>query len=320
MSNRPPRPLVTLGETMGLLTTTGEGPLRHQRVLELGTGGAESNVAIGAARLGVPAAWIGRVGDDEIGRLVLASLRAEGVDTSAVRVDAQAPTGLMLKIRRTPVDRRVLYYRHGSAGSRLSPEDVPESLVLDAAVLHVTGITPALSASAREAVEYAVGLARGNGVPVSLDVNYRATLWSRHEARSCLAALARQADVLFAGEDEAALLGARGDHVALAAHLAALGPAEVVIKRGPHGAYVLADGTAHETAAIPTTVVDPVGAGDAFVAGYLAERITGTPVPQSLRTAAICGAAACAVRGDWEGAPERAELERLARTDAEVQR
>ncbi|UXY32235.1 sugar kinase [Streptomyces sp. HUAS TT20] len=317
MSNRP---LVTLGETMGLLTTTGEGPLRHQRTLELGTGGAESNVAIGAARLGVPAVWIGRVGDDEIGRLVLASLRAEGVDTSAVRMDAGAPTGLMLKTRRTLVDRRVTYYRRGSAGSRLAPEDVPESLVLGAALLHVTGITPALSASARKAVEHAVRLARENGVPVSLDVNYRATLWPRHEARSCLAELVRQADVLFAGEDEAALLVASGDHVALAAQLSALGPAEVVIKRGPYGAYSLAHGTAHETAAIPTTVVDPVGAGDAFVAGYLAERITGTAVPQSLRTAAICGAAACAVRGDWEGAPERAELERLACTDTEVQR
>ncbi|MFD1660644.1 sugar kinase [Streptomyces caeni] len=314
------RPLVTLGETMGLLTTTGEGPLRHQRTLELGTGGAESNVAIGAARLGAPAAWIGRVGDDEIGRLVLASLRAEGVDTSAVREDAGAPTGLMLKTRRTAVDRRVTYYRRGSAGSRLSPEDVGESLVLGAAVLHVTGITPALSASARDAVEYAVRLARENGVPVSLDVNYRATLWSRHEARSCLVPLARQADVLFAGEDEAALLGACGDHAALATGLARLGPSEVVVKRGPHGAYALADGVAHATAAIPTTVIDPVGAGDAFVAGYLAERIAGAPMARRLRTAAICGAAACAVRGDWEGAPERSELERLAQAGAEVQR
>ncbi|MFI1161913.1 sugar kinase [Streptomyces sioyaensis] len=317
MSNRP---LVTLGETMGLLTATGEGPLRHQRSLELGTGGAESNVAIGAARLGVPTAWIGRVGDDEIGKLVLASLRAEGVDTTAVHVDPGAPTGLMLKARRTVVDRRVTYYRRGSAGSRLSPEDVNEPLVLGAALLHVTGITPALSASARDAVEHAVRLARENGVPVSLDVNYRATLWSRHEAQSCLAGLARQADVLFAGEDEAALLGATGDHVALAAQLARLGPAEVVVKRGRYGAYALVDGTAHETAAIPTTVVDPVGAGDAFVAGYLAERILGAPLPDRLRTAATCGAAACAVRGDWEGGPERAELERLAHADAEVQR
>lgn len=317
MSNRP---LVTMGETMGLLTATGEGPLRHQRTMELGVGGAESNVAIGAARLGAPAVWAGRVGDDEIGRLVLATLRAEGVDTRAARVDTEAPTGLMLKVRRTVVDRRVTYYRRGSAGSRLSPEDIPESLVLGAAVLHVTGITPALSASARDAVHDAVGCARRNGVPVSLDVNYRAGLWPPHQARSCLAELARRADVLFAGEDEAALLGASGDPVALAAQLSAPGPAEVVIKRGALGAYALADGTAYETAAIPTTVVDPVGAGDAFVAGYLAERMAGAPMTQRLRTAAICGSAACAVRGDWEGAPERAELERFAGTDTEVQR
>ncbi|TQK51249.1 2-dehydro-3-deoxygluconokinase [Streptomyces sp. SLBN-118] len=314
------RPLVTMGETMALLTATGEGPLRHQRTLELGTGGAESNVAIGVSRLGVPAAWIGRVGDDEFGRLVLATLRAENIDTGAVCTDPTAPTGLMLKERRTLIDRRVSYYRRGSAGSYLAPEDVSEHVVAGAALLHVTGITPALSPTAHEAVLRAIRIARRHDVPVSFDVNYRSALWSPQEAHSCLLALARDADVLFAGEDEAALLGATGDHAAMAAHLGAFGPTEVVIKRGAHGAYAIADGTVHEVAAVPTTVVDPVGAGDAFVAGYLAERLAGAPVPQRLQTAAICGAAACAVRGDWEGSPRRAELNRLAQLEMEVQR
>jgi 2-dehydro-3-deoxygluconokinase len=314
------RPLVTLGETMGLLAATGEGPLRHQRMLELGTGGAESNVAIGASRLGTPTAWIGRVGDDELGRLVLATLRAENVGTSAARLDTQAPTGLMLKERRTVTARRVSYYRRYSAGSRLSPEDVPESLVAGAALMHITGITPALSATARDAVLEAVGLAGRHGVPVSLDINYRSALWSREEAASCLVPLARKADVLFAGEDEAALLGVTGEHASMAEQLASIGPSEVVIKRGSRGAHAYAEGKAHDVAPVPTTVVDPVGAGDAFVAGYLAERLAGAPVPGRLRTGAVCGAAACAVRGDWEGAPARAELGRLAEADAEVQR
>ncbi|RJL34295.1 sugar kinase [Bailinhaonella thermotolerans] len=307
--------LVTAGETMALLSPPEPGPLRHARSLDLRVGGAESNLAIGAARLGVRAAWIGRVGDDELGRLVRSTLAGEGVDVSHAVTDPAAPTGLMLKERRAAGVTRVTYYRAGSAGSRLEPADIDPELIASARVLHVTGITPALSESARDAVRLAVEAARAAGVAVSVDFNYRARLWPADAAAKELRRLAEAADVLFATEDEARLVvdapGAEG----LAGALSALGPAEVLIKRGGRGAVAYAQGTVHEVPPYPVDVVDPVGAGDAFGAAYLAELVRGRPVPERLRTAALAGALAVTVPGDWEGLPTRDDLDLIAGGD-----
>jgi len=152
MAATPARALVTLGETMALFTADRVGPLRHATTMRVGIAGAESNVAIGVRRLGHPAAWIGRVGSDELGQLVLGRLRAERVEVDAAVVDPEAPTGLMVKEHRTADLARVVYYRRGSAGSRLAPGDLDEARIRGARVLHLTGITPALSASARSDV------------------------------------------------------------------------------------------------------------------------------------------------------------------------
>jgi 2-dehydro-3-deoxygluconokinase len=316
--------LVTLGETMGLLRTVEYGPLRHARHLQLGVAGAESNVAIGVRRLGHPATWVGRLGTDEMGDLVEATLRGEGVDLCVGR-DPQRPTGLMVKSQRTSSTTKVSYYRVGSAASVLGPEDVPADLVASAAVLHVTGITAALSPSCRAAVDSAVGLARRAGTVVSFDVNHRSALWSDAVARPALRALVGQADIVFAGEDEAALVlgpevAADASAAELAAALAELGPREVVVKRGARGALAMVDGQRLEESAIPVAAVDPVGAGDAFVAGYLAGLLDGAGPAQRLRTANMTGAFAVTVSGDWEGAPTRGELELLGHTNGTVLR
>jgi 2-dehydro-3-deoxygluconokinase len=303
--------LVTLGETMALLSSDQVGRLRHASVLRLGVAGAESNVAIGVRRLGVPAAWTGRVGDDELGQLILRELRAERVDVAAAKVDPGAPTGLMLKEQRTAELARVVYYRRGSAGSRLAPGDLDEATVTGAGVLHLTGITPALSASARAAVYAAAETARGAGVPVSLDFNYRRALWSAAEAAAELRDLTAAAEVVFAGDDEAALVVGERDPAGMAAALARLGPRHAVVKRGADGAVAVVDGAVHEVPALPVQAVDSVGAGDAFVAGYLAELLAGSGPAECLRTAAACGAFAVTAPGDWEGFPTRDELDLL---------
>ena len=275
-------------------------------------GGAESNVAIGVRRLGGTATWIGRVGDDELGDLVLAQLRGEGVDVSHAMRDPGAPTGVMVKSPRTESVGRVAYYRRGSAGSRLCPADVPVDAVRTAGVLHLTGITPALSGTARDAVRVATASAREAGVPVSLDVNHRAALWTAAEAGAVLRDLLPEVDVLFAGPQEAQLLGADGDPALTpqraAAQLAAAGPAQVVVKLGARGAVAHVDGEPFEVPAHLVRAVDPVGAGDAFVAGYLADLLEGRPAVDRLRTAAACGAFAVTVPGDWEGLPTRRDL------------
>jgi 2-dehydro-3-deoxygluconokinase len=306
------RPLLALGETMVLLSAPTVGRLRHMPSLDLGVAGAESNVAIGARRLGWPAAWVGRVGDDELGELVVGRIRAEGVDVAGVVRDPSAPTSLMVKERRTAGLVRVVYYRRHGPGSQLRPDDVDEGRVAAAGLLHLTGITPALSRSARATVEHAVEVARAAGVPVSFDLNYRAALWPPDEAAPVLRDLAGRADLVFAGDDEAELCGLDGDPEALARGLAALGAGHAVVKLGERGAVACADGRVQRVDAVPVQVVDPVGAGDAFVAGYLVETLAGRPVEERLRTAAACGAFAVTVPGDWEGLPDRAELDALA--------
>jgi 2-dehydro-3-deoxygluconokinase len=312
---------VTLGETMALLCNPRVGPLRHAYSLELSCGGAESNMAIGLSRLGHRTAWIGRVGDDEFGLLVRRALVAEGVDTRAV-VDPVAATGLMVKSRRTNALTRVSYYRSGSAGSRLCPEDVDAGLVRSARVLHLTGITPALSASARAAVRYATEVARAAGVTITLDLNYRQALWSAEQAGAELAALVPAADVLFATEPEARLLVDGAGAAELAHGLAKLGPRQVLIKRGALGAVALVDGRLLEVPPLPVTEVDPVGAGDAFAAGYLCGLLDGEPPEARLATAALAGAFAVTVSGDWEGLPDRSELAMMSAqtAGADVQR
>jgi 2-dehydro-3-deoxygluconokinase len=311
---------------MALFRGEGIGALSNERSFRAGMGGAESNVAIGLRRLGVPARWIGRVGDDPLGLLIARELRAEDVDATVI-TDPGAPTGLMIKENRAQGITNVLYYRSGSAGSRLRPADVPDEAVRAAALVHVTGITAALSDSALDTVRHAMAVARGAGVPVSFDLNYRRALWDADRARDVYREFIAASDIVFAGADEAAIAvgspapaggdrgpavpGERADPGELAGKLSALGPPEVVIKLGERGAVALADGRLYERDAVAVTPVDTVGAGDAFVAGYLSEVLAGHGPGDRLRTATVTGAFACLSPGDWEGQPRTDELHLL---------
>jgi len=309
--------LVTLGETMGVVAADEIGPLRNGHRMVLGIAGAESNVAIGVSRLGHRSAWVGRVGADAIGSLVVRELRAEAVDVSHVVVDPDAANGFMLKSRRTTATSQVSYLRHDSAGSRLCAADIPVDLVSAVRLLHVTGITAALSSTAFDALRRAIEIARSSGVTVSFDVNHRSTLWSEGTARIALRELVRLCDVVFASENEAALLVGAADAEGAARALTTLGPHHVVVKRGELGYTALIDGELFSDHAIAVPVADPVGAGDAFVAGYLASWLDGATPSEALRTANAAGAFVVAVPGDWEGLPTRAELVAFEnRTDA----
>ncbi|MEU3345614.1 sugar kinase [Streptomyces sp. NPDC006700] len=299
--------VVTLGESIGLLTQSADLPLIRQPTLRLGFGGAESNVAIGLARLGRAAHWIGRLGTDEVGALIARELRAEAVSTSIVR--DPAPTGLMLKTRQASGRVQVAYYRSNSAGSRLAPADLDEDLIAGARILHVTGITPALSASASDAVRRAVGLAEEHGVTVSFDANFRSRLWDEDRARPVLSHLLGKAGIFFATTEEALLFTGEKDPERQARAIAALGPDQVVIKLGSAGSVACVDGVVHRQRPRPVAVVDPVGAGDAFAAGYLSGVLDAADAAERLRIAGLCGARAVTVAGDWEGAPFAAELD-----------
>jgi 2-dehydro-3-deoxygluconokinase len=301
--------LVTAGETMGLLVQNAPGSARNGEPMTFGMGGSESNVAIGVRRLGVPATWIGRVGADPPGDLILRELRAEQVQT--ITVTDPAPTGLMVRWRPSGAHARVTYYRRHSAGSHLAADDIPAELIRGAAVLHVTGITLALGPGPAAAVAHAVAVARDAGVTVSFDLNYRWALWPGHEAAPALEAAVRSADVIFAGEHEAEIVTETADPLAAALALEAMTPGgqgQVVIKRGPEGCLARISGATIEQPAPAVPVLDTVGAGDAFVAGYLAELMGDAEPAVRLATAVAAGAFAVTVSGDWEGMPDRKSL------------
>jgi 2-dehydro-3-deoxygluconokinase len=311
--------LVTLGETMILFLADQPGPLREATTFRKLIAGAETNVAIGVCRLGHTAGWIGRVGDDELGRAILFRLRGEGVDLHHAQASPDAPTGLVIREQRDVGPIEVAYYRRGSAASRLGPNDLDATYIQGARVLHLTGITPALSPSCKETVFAAAEIARAAGVAVVLDPNLRLKLWSADEARATLRDLAARADVLLPGADEAELLTGESDPVQAGRALLELGPQLVVVKVGADGCIAVTDSEVVRAPALPLPrVVDPVGAGDAFAAGFHVGRFRGFDLAETLWLANRCGALAMTVPGDIEGLPRWSEA--IALTEADVRR
>lgn len=266
--------LIALGETMVMLAPLAAAPLGNADVLRLDIGGAESNVAMHVAAFGVSSAWVGAVGDDVLGARVIREVTSVGVDVGAVIVDREAPTGVYFK----DPGRGVRYYRGGSAASRMDPASVASVPFESAAVVHLTGITPALSDSCAALVEAVVDRVQASSALLSFDVNHRAPLWAAARATGPLRALASRADLVFVGLDEAQ--GVWGTESSEAVRRLLPQPRRVVVKDGAIGATEFErqpDGTDAVVfvPAIPTEVVEATGAGDAFAGGYLAALLRG---------------------------------------------
>lgn len=304
--------VLTFGESM--LSLRSPGPLGVGSTAVTTIAGAESNVAIGLARLGHRVAWAGRVGADEPGRMILRTLKGEGVDTSHAGVDADAPTGAMLRERRVADLARVHYWRSGSAASRTADKHLAGALQAGARVLHLTGITCALGPEPLHAARTAAVFAHAHGWTVTLDVNHRARLWDARAAANALRPLLPYVDILIASDDELPVVaGETGDtEVVRIDALLAVGIGEVVVKRGAEGAELHTRGVSRLAAparAVP--VRDTVGAGDAFCAGYLSGLLDGLAPVGRLQRATVLGGFAVATAGDWEGLPYRNELDLL---------
>jgi 2-dehydro-3-deoxygluconokinase len=309
--------VVTLGECLVSFVALEPGPLADIGTFRAVAAGAEANVAVGVARLGHASAFVGRVGSDPFGRTLIRALRGEGVDVAHLRPD-DAPTGLMIRDRPALGPSHVEYRRSGSAGSRLAPVDVEEARALfaTAAWLHVSGVTAAISASAREAVGAAFDLAAAHGLRTSLDLNLRRRLWTDAEAAEVLRPLAARADVVLGSADEFAAVagldpGTSSEELVTAA--LALGAPTIVLKLG-HAGAIEASAAGPAVAALPPvveSVVDVVGAGDAFCAGWIVATLEGLTGAARLGLANACGAASVGALGDQAGLPTRAEADRL---------
>lgn len=305
--------VLTFGETM--IALRADRPLVLTPNITATIAGAESNVAIALARLGHDVQWAGRIGDDAGGELIRRTLRAESVGQNHVITDPRRQTGILIFEQRLPDLTRVGYFRQNSAASMISIDDLSPALSEGPRILHVTGITSALSLSAEETVLKAASAAQAAGATVVFDVNYRAKLWNRDLAGKTLRRLLPFVDVVIGSGDELSLLtdehSAGGDASVAAKALISNGVNEVVVKLGAEGARLHdGSGTVYSPAR-EVTAVDSVGAGDAFTAGYISGMLTSRTAEERLFLANTLGAFAVASKGDWEGLPTLSELSML---------
>jgi 2-dehydro-3-deoxygluconokinase len=288
--------VLTVGETMALLDPLDDGSTYKLRI-----GGAESNFAVALTRLGVRVTWVSRLGSDGFGDLVEGTLTREGVDVRAER-DPDRPTGCYFK-QRAGGNTSMLYYRAGSAASALDPDDVPDEALDGADLVHLTGITTALGPGPRALVHDVARRARERGITVVLDPNYRPTLW---DGPADAATALPEADWLLCGLDEGNLLFGTDSPETLAEAIGA----QVAIRVGERGALVNEDGRLVEVRPLRLEdVVDDVGAGDGFAAGFAYGLLHGWPPTRCANAGNVVAAGALRSGGDWETYPRLAEIE-----------
>ncbi len=311
--------VVTFGETMALFMPTSSKGIERSSQMEKLFGGAESNVAIGLSRLGQSVGWFGKLGNDPLGVMINKSIRGEGVDTSRVIFSEEGPTGLML---RENVNGRtsVYYYRKLSAMSTMRPDELDAAYIAGAKLLHITGITPALSESCQATLLEAVRIAKANGVQVCFDPNLRLKLWSVEQARKTLLPIAEQADYFLPGLDELKLLYETEHFEEIVDRLGGLSAVSVV-KGGDDETYLVEKG---QVTAVPyfkaERVVDTVGAGDGFCAGFIAGLLKGYSHTEAVRIGNLIGSLVVQAEGDWEGLPTWEQVEAVLQQKKHIER
>jgi 2-dehydro-3-deoxygluconokinase len=311
-SDRPDLDVLTVGEAMALLMACEPVPLEQVGRFERATAGAELNVSVGLARLGFQAGYISRLGMDSFGRHLRAFMAAEGIDLRHVQEDARYPTGFMLKsMALDGSDPQIEYFRRGSAASHMALHELPAGVVREARLLHLTGISPALSSNCLDLVFGLAAQARSAGRLVSFDPNLRPRLWPSQDTMvTTLNELAAQADLVLPGLAEGRLLSGCEHAEGIADFYLARGASQVVVKLGPEGAYYA---SANERGIAPgrrvERVVDTVGAGDGFAVGVISALLDGLPLGAAAARGNAIGARVVQFRGDCEGLPSRAQLD-----------
>jgi 2-dehydro-3-deoxygluconokinase len=298
--------LVCVGESMVMFVPEPPLPISASATYRPTVAGAESNVAAFGAALGVRTTWVSRVGDDQFGRYVVNELTGHGVDVGYVEPDLHRPTGVAFK-EPSPAGTRVTYFRHGSAASAMDEKTAEMVRSLRGRALHLSGITPALSDSCQALVQELVEH-RDSGSTVSFDVNWRPKLW-RNRDPGILLQLARASDIVFVGHDEAQALWG----VTAAADVRRLlpEPPMVVVKQGAVGATAFVGKEAVFVPAFDMRVVEPVGAGDGFAAGFLAGTLRDLDLRERLRLGTIVASSALRVPSDVGPLPPPANIEAL---------
>lgn len=302
----------TFGETMvSFSTENNQSIIQHDEVFA-SVAGAESNVSIALARLGNKVKWFSRVGQDPFGRKILYELNAHGIDTSDVIIDTEHSTGMMFKQKKELLDTEVTYYREKSAASRMSVEDICVDWVKEAKLIHITGITPSLSKSCSELVFKVIDLAKEYGALISFDPNIRLKLWGIDQAREVLIPIAKQCDIFLPGKNEMKLLSKLEKRQDIERCLSDWGIPLTIMKDGENGAWIFENGTSVFVPSFEVKhVVDEIGAGDAFAAGFLHGYLQKESHEDSVRMGHACAAFVVSSKGDTDGLPTKQELNRF---------
>ena len=304
--------VITFGEAMAMFVADEPGDLAAVSRFTRRQSGAEANVAIGLARLGLRVGWVSRVGDDSFGRFILETMTSEGVDCTHVTVDKLHPTGIQLKSKAEEgADPRIEYFRRGSAASRLSVDDFDPAYFQSARHLHASGVCCALSASTMALARHAMDFMRSAGKSVSFDTNLRPMLWPTRDAMiDGINGLAAKAGWVLPGIAEGRILTPFDAPSDIAAFYLERGAQLVALKLGPEGAYFRTPAAEGMVAGVRVEhVVDTVGAGDAFAVGVISAMLEGLDARTAVARGNRLGAMAIQVVGDMEGLPTRRELD-----------
>ncbi|MCM3118531.1 sugar kinase [Neobacillus sp. MER 74] len=310
---------ITFGEAMAMFMANHPGPLHEVSQFTRELAGAETNVAIGLARLGLRSGWASKVGNDAFGKFVIERIKNENVDTGHVLIDPHYPTGFQLKSMVLEGDPEVQYFRKGSAASHLNCEDFNEEYFQHAKHMHMTGIPLALSESTRAFAKQALTFMKKNGKKVSFDPNLRPTLWaSQEEMVREINEVAFQADYVLPGITEGEILTGFKEPREIASFYLEKGVELVVIKLGAEGAFYK---TATEEGTVRgfhvEKVVDTVGAGDGFAVGVISGLLEGLNVQDAVLRGNAIGALAVQSPGDNDGYPTKAVLEKYIENQLE---
>jgi 2-dehydro-3-deoxygluconokinase len=295
--------LITFGETMIRLTSADAQPLERATSLTVTIGGAESNVCVALARLGRNVAWLSALPSNALGRRISGELRSHGVDVDSILWSDAGRAGVyFMETGSRPRPIRVTYDRADSVVAGIDPDAIDYTLVAGARALHLTGITPALSPACAEVCRRLVIAAAAADVPVVLDVNYRSLLWSPEQARLGLAYFCEHADVLLCGAGDARTIwNLDGSPEDVGRELLSLSGADIaVVTLGELGVCAVSrEGEICRQSAVPVEIIDPVGAGDAFAAGFLNVWLDDRQdVSGALRSATALAALAMTIPGD----------------------
>lgn len=307
--------IITIGESMVMFIASQGEALESVTDFSRHLAGAESNVAIGLARLGHKSGWMSSLGNDPFGRYIRKTIESEGVDTSTVTLSSVYPTGMLIKERNDVGDPQVYYYRKHSAAANYTTEMLQENYFNEGKIFHVTGIFPALSPECKDALLAAIKIAKSKGMMISFDPNIRLKLWTAAEAKATLLEIAELSDLILPGLHEAEILVGTTDWKQVAKFFHEKGNKIVIMKNGAEGAYYSIcqeDGSiqeGYETGFKVEKVVDTVGAGDGFAVGVLSAIREGLSLGEAVKRGNAIGSLAVMVRGDYDGYPTREKLE-----------